>query len=301
MYQFLIDNFKVNGFIASVLNEAKTIFLKERPQIANNPMEANYMYAFVHTDASHLGSLINHLIADLLFWRKKHEEFVDRYKKFLSFIAAEKKVTITTLNHDLLIEFLLESVLGQSYSDGFTKDQKVLFSSDGKPLNVFQDVFKESISLIKLHGSIDTYKYVCYDEKPHTSTVVATGDYFYFKTLNYYEKQHPERFDSTSGKKVQSFHFEITPQFITGTNKPPLINSDKMYSVLYNKLCSDILSSENLLLIGYSYGDQHVNDQIKKAISNGNLKKITNVNPGLQFPYPVNGITLLNLKDIVEL
>jgi hypothetical protein len=301
MYQFLIDNFKVNGFIASILDEAKAICLIERPQLVNNPMEANYMYAFVHTDASHLSSLVNHLIADLLFWRRKQEEFVDQYKKFLSLIALEEKVTVTTLNHDLLFEFLLENVLGRPYSDGFTQDQKILFSSDGKPLNVFQGVFKESISLIKLHGSLDTYKYVCYDEKPDTSIVVPTGDYLYFKTLDYYEKQHPERYDPTLGAKVQTFHFEITPQFITGTNKPPLIVSDKMYSVLYKKLCTDILSSENLLLIGYSYGDEHVNDQIKIALAKGKLKKITNINPALEFPFKKDGIEIVNLKDVSEL
>lgn len=301
MYQFFIDNFKVAGFISSVLEEAKTNCLNERPQLKNNPMEANYLYAFAHTDASHLSSLINHLIADLLFWRKKQEEFIDRYKNFLSFIAAEDNVTITTLNHDLLLEFLLESVLGLPYSDGFTQDQKILFSSDGKPLNVFQNVFKESVSLIKLHGSLDTYKYDCYDENPDTSTVVATGDYLYFKTMNYYEKQHPERYDPISGKKVQTFHFEITPQFITGTNKPPLIASDKMYSVLYKKLCTDIHSSESLLLIGYSYGDKHVNEQIELALKNGKLRKITNINPGMEFPYKRDGLEIVNLKDVSEL
>lgn len=301
MFQYFVDNFKVAGFIASVLNEAKTNCLDEMPQLTNNPMEANYMHAFVHTDASHLSSLINHLIADLLFWRKKQEEFVDRYKNFLSFIAAEEKVTIATLNHDLLLEFLLERVLGRPYSDGFTTDQKILFSSDSKPLNVFQNVFKESMSLIKLHGSLDTYKYVCFDENSDKSTVIATGDYLYFKTLNYYEKQHPERYDPSTGKKVQTFHFEVTPQFITGTNKPPLIASDKMYSVLYKKLCTDILDSEKLLLIGYSYGDKHVNDQIESALLGGKIKKIININPGMEFPYKSDAIEILNLKDVSEL
>lgn len=301
MYQFFIDNFKVAGFISSVLDEAKTNCLNERPQLKDNPMVANYMYAFLHTDASHLSSLINHLIADLLFWRKKHEEFVHQYKNFLSFLANERNVTIVTLNHDLLLEFLLEKVAERPYSDGFTHDQKILFSSDGKPLNVFQNVFKESVSLLKLHGSLDIYKYDCYDENPDTSAVVATGDYFYFKTMNYYEKQHPERYDPISGKKVQTFHFEITPQFITGTNKPPLIASDKMYSALYKKLCTDIHSSESLLLIGYSYGDKHVNEQIELALKNGKLRKITNINPGMEFPYKRDGLEIVNLKDVSEL
>jgi hypothetical protein len=301
MYQYFIDNFKVKGFLDSILSEAKEVCLEEKPFLVDNPLEGNYMYAFEHTESDHLNSLINHLIADLLFCRKKHEEYVSKYENFLAFIKAQTKVTIATLNHDLLLEFLLEKFVKKIYSDGFTRNQKILFSEEGKPLNVFQGEFAESISLLKLHGSLDTYKYICYDESPDTATVVATGDYLYFKTLSYYEKQHPERFDPSTGKKVQTFHFQITPQFITGTDKPQLINADTMYSVLYKKFTTDILIAENLVLVGYSYGDKHVNDQIESALNAGKLKAITNVNPGMKFPYSHKAIAVENLADISEL
>jgi hypothetical protein len=301
MYQYILDNLKVKGFLASILVEAKEICLKDRPHLAENPLKENYMYAFVHTDPGHLTSLLNHLIADLLFWRKNPETFVGKYKPFLSILSKCRNVTITTLNHDLLLEFLLENILSRPYSDGFTIDQKTLFSEKGKALNVFQNLFKEEVNVIKLHGSLDTYKYIFYNEKLESSTVVATGDYMYFKTMDYYEKQHPERHDPETGKKTQTFHFEITPQFITGTNKPPLIASDNMYSLLYKKMEVEIMSAESLLLIGYSYGDKHVNEQIEHAIKAGKIKSITNINPGMKFPFDVNGIKVINMSDISEL
>lgn len=300
MYQFFIDSFKNDTFISSVLENAKQKCLAERKHLENNPLRENYLFAFKHTQADHLKSLINHLIADLLFWRKNPSDFVDKYVNFLNIIAKEKNTTITTLNHDLLLEYFLENIFCLPYSDGFTADNKLLCSQDGKPLRIFQNDFSAQIHLIKLHGSLDTYKYVCYDERPDSSTVTPTGDYYYFKTMNYYEKQHPVRLDPTTGTIVQKFHFEITPQFITGTDKPPLIAADKMYSVLYQKLSNDILSATELMLIGYSYGDKHVNDQIEKALANGNLKKITNVNPGMKFPYDSGIVSVTNLSDITE-
>src|ERR1035437_4151078 len=96
MYQFLLDNFKVKGFITSVLKEAKGECLRDKPELVNNPNEASYMYGFIHTNDDHLSSLINHLISDLLFWRIKSEEFVPKYAPFLSMLAKVENATITT-------------------------------------------------------------------------------------------------------------------------------------------------------------------------------------------------------------
>ncbi|MCK6639416.1 MAG: SIR2 family protein [Bacteroidia bacterium] len=301
MYQFWIDNLANTPFLDSVLAESKANCLHDKPHLNNNPMLSQYMYGFINTNASHLRSLVNHLIADLLFWRKSHKEFIDKYARFIALLEQEKEVTIVTLNHDRLLELILEDIMARPYSDGFTREQQVLKADNGKPLNVFQNHFDQPISIIKLHGSLDTYKYDCYLEQPDSATVVPTGEYMYFKTMDYYEKQHPERYDPASGEKVQSVHFEITPQFITGTNKTQLIASDKMYSDLFNKMDHDIFRAESMLLIGYSYGDQHVNDRIKEAIAKGKLKRITNVNPGTPFPFEAEGIEVVNLNDISEL
>lgn len=298
-YQFLIDGLKQKGFIDRILKDAENVCLSEKPELKTNPYGGNYLYTFKHTGSSHLTSLINHLIADLLYWRKTQEEIRSNYASFLAYICQYDRIDFTTLNHDLLLEYLIENELGRRYSDGFSTDQKVLVSSEGKPLNAFAGLFPEPISLIKLHGSIDTYKYlVCKEEG---ASVTYTGDYIYFKTHDYYEKQKPERLDPGTGKKIQTFHFEISPQFITGTKKDGIIKNDKMYSCLYSEFDRRIHSHDTFLIIGYSYADPHVNEKILSAIKCKTVKRIVNVNPGMNFPLDGSGVEVISLKDLREL
>lgn len=298
-YQFLIDGIQQKGFIDPILKGAEAICLNERPHLKKNAYSESYLYAFKHTNSSHLTSLINHLIADLLYWRKTKEEIDAAYATFVSFLNQYTRIDFTTLNHDLLLEYLLENQMKCKYSDGFSANQKILLSSEGKALNTFVGNFSESVSLIKLHGSIDTYKYsIC---KEVGASVSYTGDYIYYKTLDYYEKQKPERYDPATGKKIQTFHFEIMPQFITGTRKDGIIKNDKMYSCLYSEFDKRIHSNEKLVIIGYSYADPHVNEKILSAIKRKTVKQIINVNPGMEFPFEKNGIEIINLKNINEI
>ncbi len=298
-YQFLIDGFQQKGFIDPILKDAETVCLGENPNLKENSYSASYLYAFKHTSSSHLTSLINHLIADLLYWRKTKKEIDSTYAAFVSFLSQYNCVDFTTLNHDLLLEYLLENQAKRKYSDGFSENQKTLLSSEGKPLNTFVGKFPEPISVIKLHGSIDTYKYlICKEEG---ASVTYTGDYIYYKTLDYYEKQKPERYDPATGKKVQTFHFEIMPQFIAGTKKDNIIKNDKMYSCLYSEFDKRIHSNEKLLIIGYSYADPHVNEKILSIIKCKTVKQIINVNPGMEFPFESNGVEVINLKGINEI
>lgn len=298
MYQFWIDNLRVSGFLDSVLKDAQVICLKDKPELKDNDY---YMYGFRNTDASHIHSLVNHLIGDLLFCRKAREEFIAKYEQFITYIKNSDSLTIVTLNHDLLLETMIDREVGRAYADGFTRNQNILKSDNGSALNLFQNVFDKDISIIKLHGSLDMYRYDCYTESPMSATVVATGEYLYFKTLDYYEKQHPHRHDPATGQLVQSFHFAITPQFITGTNKVNLIANDYMYSSLFKKMDDELNVAEELLIVGYSFGDEHVNNSIQNALNNGTLKKVVNINPGIQFPYQKDGLEVVNLKDILEL
>lgn len=298
-YQFLIDGYKQKGFIEQILKDAERVCLTEKPELKTNPNAENYLYTFKHTDSSHLTSLINHLIADLLYWRKAQDEIHNNYSSFIAYINRFESIDFTSLNHDLLLEYLLENQLKQKYSDGFSTDQKILFSSEGKPLNTFSGLFNESICLLKMHGSIDLYKYLFFKEQG--SRVTYTGEYLYYKTIDYYEKQKPERCDPTTGKKVQTFHFEIMPQFITGTRKDSIIKNDKMYSCLYSEFDKRIHSHETVLIIGYSYADPHVNEKIKSAIKCKTVKRIININPGMEFPFEKNETEIINLKNLDDL
>ena len=155
------------------------------------------------------------------------------------------------------------------------------------------------INVIKLHGSIDVYRYPYYEGSP---LLHPTGEYLYFKTHDYYEKQRPERYNPETNEKVQTFHWEISPQFITGTNKEELIKNDAMYASMYNEAKTRLMECKEILIIGYSFGDIHVNDIIKNAIDNSNnLKSIINIIPSVTLPFDSKDIPTTQLKNFNEL
>ncbi|GAH69537.1 unnamed protein product [marine sediment metagenome] len=159
-------------------------------------------------------------------------------------------------------------------------------SGDGKPLNLFQGSFSDTINIIKLHGSIDTYRYSVAIEKG--SIVNPTGEYLYFKTLDYDEKQMPIRYDPETGEVVQRFHWDIDPQFITGTRKEEIITQPGMYKILFEECEKRIMNCKAILIIGYSFGDKHVNEIIQKTINNSKkLTKIININPSKALPIEI--------------
>ena len=252
-----------------------------------------------NTTREHLYSLINHLIADLLYVRKSGEEVKTLYRPFTSFLKYYDKITFPTLNHDTLLEFLLHTALNKEFSDGFTKEQFTLFSETETSLPVFIGDFTKKIIVLKLHGSINLYKYEFFESNDEV-VMKRTGEYLYYKTANFHEKQFPIRKDPKTGTPVQNFHLGITPQFITGTNKVQFINGDKMYSSLYMEFQKSLMN-QVLVLIGYSYGDAHINLEIDAAVSKGWIKHIINVNPGNTYLLKTNNIKVTNLKYIDEL
>jgi hypothetical protein len=299
-YQFVIDNVIDEEIISLIKENSFTSFNKHFPHINENPFYKNYTHAIEHFQPREFRSMINHLIGDLLFVRKPKDTIKEQYAWITDFFILYKSVDIITLNHDLLMEYLLSNIISKSYSDGFTKNQNILKSSQGESLNLFQDVFSNAINLIKLHGSIDTYRYAIANEKG--SIVNPTGDYLYFKTRDYDEKQKPLRHNPDNGEVVQRFHWDIDPYFITGTRKKEIISKPGIYKLLYEQFEERIMKCKSLLIIGYSYGDDHVNEVINLAIlKSKSLVRIINVNPAKSLSYKIKNALLCEFKLASEL
>jgi len=297
-YQFVIDNLNEREIIIKISNQAYKKF--EKDYIINKDIRLyeTYINDFFNPQLNQIYNMINYLIGDLLFWRKSFSDFSSSYNPFISYISYFEHKDIFTLNHDCLLEALFESN-NIKYSDGFSTDGSCLQSNESKKIKCFNGEF-DSTNIIKIHGSIDLYKYIFVKEDG--SIMYPTGEYIYFKTHDYYEKQSPIRINTKNGQIVQKFHWNITPQFITGTNKKKLIETDNMYKTLYNELKKRILLADTLLIIGYSYSDKHINSQIKSSLSKGKIVKLININPSLSFPFEYKeSIELLNLKKIDEL
>lgn len=297
-YQFVIDKSKDFEFLQSIYNNAFDKCKIDRKVTEDNPFFHNYTYVFTRPDSNEIHKLINYLISDLLYIRKQCEEYNSFYLSFLGFISSYKNTGIITLNHDFLLEVLFQSN-NINYSDGFSNRKSPLQSHKRKKIKFFNGKLTKNPLLIKLHGSIDMYKYIVTEQDG--AILNPSGEYIYYKTHDYWEKQMPIRINPENGKIVQDFHWNITPQFITGTRKDEIIANDYMYAELYIQFDRIIHNADTLLIIGYSYNDQHVNKKIQSAIKSGSIKIIINVNPGMRFPFDSENIETINIKDIQEI
>lgn len=283
-YQFVLDNTVNKVFIDNLKTISINSFDNAFPEIKKDDrFYEEYTRAIRELQIRELYSMLNHLIADLLCIRVSHEEILREYEVFLDFIKQAESIDFITLNHDCLLEYLLVNLNGCEYSDGFDCDHEVLKTLEGESINMFSGKFDKEINIIKLHGSIDTYRYEIAEEKG--SFVNPIGQYLFFKTNDYYTKQSPYRHDPETGERVQRFHWYVDPNFITGTKKEGIISQAGIYNSLYKESENRIMNCKTLIIIGYSFCDEYVNKLISSAIHKSDgLKEIIHINPSINFP-----------------
>ena len=86
---------------------------------------------------------------------------------------------------------------------------------------------------------------------------------------------------------------------MTGKN----VKSEKSKNNIYlNQLLSqfkdNIGKSEELIIIGYSYGDAYINMILQSEIEKSkSIKRIININPNVDFPYSFNNCVVFNYKE----
>ena len=300
-YQWIHDisfNYDVKG---QIYENAKSELLNDYPIIEDFKPTCEgdtspYLYCFKNDSSlSKLSSIVNYLIADLLSFNDSQFNISFRkYEQFITYIRGFEEVDIFTLNHDLLLEKLCKAY-GAKYSRGFTKqDSEIHYQDEGTPIAVFKGAFDKPIRIHKLHGSLDFYRFEHYTQgqKPYLE---PTGEYNYFTTTNYREKHFAIRVNPVTGETLQNLNSDIVPKFITGTDKTKIIENDLMYSVLFRRFEKCIAGADHVLISGYSYGDEHINNELKKRED----FEVINQNPGCKYPFEASSTS--NIKFLTDL
>jgi hypothetical protein len=169
-----------------------------------------------------------------------------------------KKVEIFSLNHDTLIEQLLDKKK-MEYSDGFTEDDLQIRIWNKKSFND-----KSKINLYKLHGSINWYQFYRKDKKEGFVGSVPTyiKDIDHIKDTNNSDLSRDKRRGILVGTFNKIFNY-LTDIFI-------LLNF-KFY---------ETLSDFNYLVIsGYSFSDKGINIYIKRFMNSSHNKKLVIIDP----------------------
>jgi hypothetical protein len=276
---------------SEVFTIAKTKLFEEHPEFQGENM---YSDIYELPDFELPVTILNYLIWDLLHFSKGENDLLKNYEPFIKFIEGFDKVDIFTLNHDLLVEYLLEKN-GLEYTKGFSNDNSEI-QHNNIPLSTYQGNYdKFKIRLYKMHGSVDCYRFE--HLRQDVASYTPTGNFSYYLPRGYRARHMSVRVNPQTGEIVQDLCFDVVPKFITGIDKRKFIDNDYMYVDLYKRFTSILAETDNLFISGYSFRDEHINEVLK----NNKIPKIVNQNPYKKFPFDRKTQNIRYLSDIATI
>lgn len=154
-------------------------------------------------------------------------------------ITRKVPATIVTLNHDLLIERVLENA-GVKYRDGFGDRD-----GDFRWFEEQRLAPEDSVRLIKLHGSINWYEMSDPKNRDRgTKTAILAGEDPW-----HHENREGIRFDNWSG----------TPLFLTGVGNKVAAYNSGIYAEMMFRFHEALKSTDSIVMSGYGWGDKGIN------------------------------------------
>lgn len=249
------DNPVVKPFIDKIMPEIKNL-------MKGNELEIRKEWQLVE-----LAKESTNYIQDIV-WRmlNKEPEQLGHLNIIKEFCIDDKfsGIDIFTLNHDTL----LEQCLSQS------KDIKLDDLNDG--FNLHQDNIRRwdpalfnsqshRIRLIKLHGSINWFRY--YPDGGGWIIGIPSK-------LDFCNKE-----ESNDDFKLQINH---RPIFLVGTFNKMLNYIEGIYSDLFFQFYNSLKSIDNLIIIGYGFGDKGINTKIIEWMYSNSDNKLFIIEPKLK-------------------
>ena len=173
----------------------------------------------------------------------KQMEFIETYTKY------ETKSSIVSLNYD---DNLYQSIKGV-FKTGFIEDKNYI----NRNFFSVNDYFKANKTICFLHGNIRFWGY------RFMNNIIEPLCNRIQNMYNIKDEYTPYNLSS------KSFNITLT----TGRDKELTFN-EHPYSAYYTKLAVDILESEEILIVGYSFNDEHINRLLKNFWGKNRIKRI---------------------------
>jgi len=169
---------------------------------------------------------------------------------------------ITTLNHDLVLENFFKNN-GISYTTGFEKNE------DTKSATYqFNWATKDKLPLLKLHGSLDWNAFQSVGKIQIKYRDLRNVDYINGRL------QLPNG-DTDTSEMMQDWH----SMKVMGTESKLIKYSQSVYPDLFHHFIEYLKNSDYLVIAGYSFGDQAVNDYIYEQMMLNPKLKIVVIHP----------------------
>jgi len=200
--------------------------------------------------AAHFAHVVRGEIVKLLKSRKASLAYLSRLSDF---IPARGRLEVFTLNYDCCVEDACAAT--KTYlTTGFDPVNKQWKAQlfHGKP---------RGINLYKLHGSL---RWFGTTDTKKLARGLWTDSYFFLEVKAKYRRSLPKTFEVSE-----------EPTLILGP--PPKLQTDDPFLTLFHKFHHSLRQAKTCVVIGYGYGDDHVNEKVDEAIKLG--VHVLNVNP----------------------
>lgn len=252
------DNQNPNPFIKKFVNNMEPILaiqISHYNQTRNYSEEVRNLQELCFKSLYYIESIVNQLIfegsSDLEKKDFSHFNWLDQSIKFFDVQQ------IATLNHDLVLETFL--VLQRiSYSTGFS------ISDRKSSIYQFNWQKKEKLPLLKLHGSLGWHIF-----KKNNGRQIIYRDTQ--KNKNLFNGFFEFNGNRDNSEEMQDWY----SMKIMGTNSKPKKYARSIYLDLFHHFISYLSNSNLLIIIGYSFSDQAVNNYIyEQMLLNQELKII---------------------------
>lgn len=196
----------------------------------------------------------------------------DPFIGFLRELLKTSDIKFHTLNHDLFFDWLGKhhSDLWQHFADGYQLEGSPFYgtvSYDFNPntenkvhktyyvkLERFVDKFDKALSLFKLHGSV--FNTIVYNDQQR----IRLKDNY---AVSQFSMEITDK--KTGEQRFVGLLDEISPDFLSGTtNKTRFYTGDPYYKNLFAHFENNLLQSELLVVIGYGFQDNGINEYLEK-------------------------------------
>lgn len=215
--------------------------------------------------------------------RPDYKQKIDRQTDFLSYICSQEednKINVVSFNYDNLV---LESATRLGLSDGF------MTSNDPRHHN---------LKTIDVQHFLNANRCVYFPHGHIRFRLIDSGDVLFYDNFNDANSDRWDKDDtSTIGLTLTGQYTQFASNYntflTTGQTKDNSFNIAP-YSYYYQRLAADVLNSNRMIIIGYSFGDEHVNRLLQSFVNRDSNNKAYIVDFYNVAKYPISLIDEMN-------
>lgn len=264
---------------AKPINEFCNEFNSNIPEPWNNRGSHSWISSFNRT----FNQLVGSLLENPTYYKDVSLGNYPPYDDFISFlrnILRKHEVKVHSLNHDLFFDYIGNKVSGlwEHFCDGFElQGSKIYgllrreFTLNGYripknykvKLERFTGDFSGKLAFFKLHGSINSY--IAYELGLETR---IKRDYGISEFLVEHKPEGEDKY------KMNRLTDSIYPDFLSGSTEKIYHYDNPYYKILFQHFAANLQESDYLIVIGYSFKDQGINNFINDNYLSAGKKMI---------------------------